>query len=555
MAAVHATASLPAAAAILASTLLLGSCNGGFARFSFAVDPGSATGRRTITLRESPGVPRDREGILEPGSGPRESPVYRLRRAVSLPDDGLAFVVGYRSDIQGCGLTILDDRMKPAAAVELPQTGGSGWRMQFPLPRGTVIGGFQVKAWVGSGTLELASVGIEPRIRGFARGASGLTLDGSITIRSEGASSLAARIATETRNAMGQEPWMLAVELGGPGSATVSLTTPDRQAASFTVAETASRLVLLESGGVGFVPRDVTVRLAQSADAQAVRSLGISSLAAGQPIPADPGMVLDWKRSRWRQDGWELFAWDRLPQVLIFDTANLDTQEKLFRRLAFFVEKPDTAGRVPDLAEVADQRSWNAHDYRAEDLARFFTAVDGGTLLPEEQQLREILLANGIIKAEGAEYRAGRGAVLSISRSSNAVTRELLLTHECFHGVFFALSGYQDACRAAWDALSPVEREVWLAYFALKGYNTADPYLMANEFQSYLFQQPRSAVEAFQATTLARIREAYPDEATAVRKLRADRPDSFLASFDELSRALDTAGGPIGGEVVGVRRR
>jgi hypothetical protein len=133
------------------------------------------------------------------------------------------------------------------------------------------------------------------------------------------------------------------------------------------------------------------------------------------------------------------------------------------------------------------------------------------------------------------------------------VTRQLLLTHECFHGVFFTLAGYQEACRKAWDALSSAEREVWLAYFDLKGYNTSDPYLMANEFQSYLFQQPRSAVEAFQAVTLARVREADPGRAAAVRMVRAERPDSFLASFDALSRALAEAGGPVGGEVIGVR--
>ena len=90
--------------------------------------------------------------------------------------------------------------------------------------------------------------------------------------------------------------------------------------------------------------------------------------------------------------------------------------------------------------------------------------------------------------------RAGTGAVLSISRESTAALRELLITHEGFHGVFFALPAFQDACRAAWNALDPDEQAVWLAYLDLKGYNTADPYLVVNEFQSYLFQQERAEV-------------------------------------------------------------
>jgi hypothetical protein len=285
-----------------------------------------------------------------------------------------------------------------------------------------------------------------------------------------------------------------------------------------------------------------------------VLSCRVSFVPEEAPIPSDPGLILGWRRSAWRDPEAELFAWTRLPDVLIFDTASYEVQERYFRRLAFFVEKPGTAGTIPSLDEVTGRRSWNAHDYRAEDLARFFSLAAGSPLTPEERRLRDVLIANGIIRADGAGYAAGAGAVLSISRESSASLRELLVTHEAFHGVFFALPAYRAACRAAWEALDRDEQAVWLAYFDLKGYNTADRYLVVNEFQSYLFQQERREVGAFQQTVLQRVRDTYPALGPTVRRLEAARPDSFLNAFDSLERALTAAGGPRGGRVLGVRR-
>jgi hypothetical protein len=77
---------------------------------------------------------------------------------------------------------------------------------------------------------------------------------------------------------------------------------------------------------------------------------------------------------------------------------------------------------------------------------------------------------------------------------------------------------------------------------------------VVNEFQSYLFQQERAEVPAFQALTLRRVRDAYPALATVVRRVEASRPDTFLEAFDTLDRALAAAGGPPGGRIFGVRR-
>jgi hypothetical protein len=538
--------------AAAAFVLLLAACQARFELFAFEVDDPDGT-ERAIELRESPGAPSEREGLLGPSKEQRETPVYRLARPVSVGGGGFAFVVGYVSDIDSIALTLFRDRGEPLLTVDLPPTEGSSYRYQMALEPGSLVWGFRLEAGPGEGSLALQGAGIEPLVHGFRFDPEGLTLDGSITVTGSSASTLTARLSAGLRDAMQAGRWQLELEIP-EGDAAIRLSEAGGSSASYAVAADGPRRVFLHEGCIGFLPRDLRVSAGAAAGGPAALSCTVSSVPDGEPIPADPGLILSWRRAAWRDPEAEVFTWPRLPMVLIFDTATYEVQERYFRRLAFFVEKPGTAGTIPSLGEVEGRRSWNAHDYRAEDLARFFSLAADGPLTAEESRLREVLLANGVIRAGGSSYEPGKGAVLSISRESSASLRELLVTHEAFHGVFFALPAFQEACRAAWEALDPDERAVWLAFLDLKGYNTADPYLVVNEFQSYLFQQERAEVPAFQATTLQRVREAFPALAPAVRRLEAGRPDSFLDAFDALDRALAAAGGPPGGRVLGVRR-
>ena len=52
--------------------------------------------------------------------------------------------------------------------------------------------------------------------------------------------------------------------------------------------------------------------------------------------------------------------------------ASYEIQDAFFKRLAFFVEKAGHAGRIESLSALGGLHGYNAHDYRAEDLARFF---------------------------------------------------------------------------------------------------------------------------------------------------------------------------------------
>ena len=100
------------------------------------------------------------------------------------------------------------------------------------------------------------------------------------------------------------------------------------------------------------------------------------------------------------------------PAVLIFDTASYDVQDGLFKRLAYFVEKAGYRGEIEDPAALAGKHGYNAHDYRAEDLARFFSeaARQGDALTPGEAELEQILLSNDLIRKTAAGFSPGRGS-------------------------------------------------------------------------------------------------------------------------------------------------
>ena len=74
--------------------------------------------------------------------------------------------------------------------------------------------------------------------------------------------------------------------------------------------------------------------------------------------------------------------------------------------------------------------------------------AEGLALNEEERLLREILLTNGVLRRGGnQELTAGRGGILSVSQESHPVLRELLLSHEAYHGVFYANRGLSQRCK------------------------------------------------------------------------------------------------------------
>jgi len=279
---------------------------------------------------------------------------------------------------------------------------------------------------------------------------------------------------------------------------------------------------------------------------------GASNSAALDPLPADPGALLLYNPASWRQPEYELFAWSRFPHILIMDTASYPVQSRFFKRLAFFVEKRGYRGRLVSNEEFAGLHGFNAHDYRAEDLAGFYQEARKQlfALNPEEELLKQILLANGVIRDDGV-FCPGKGGILSISRSSYPVLRRHLLTHECAHGLFFSFPEFREASFEAWDRLSEQEQDFWKLFFRWVGYDTEDPYLTVNEYQAYLFQQPRSGVRYYFAVlTASRLISSYPDQASWVQELIRSDPERFTRAFDQLETLLKRIAGLEGGRVI-----
>ena len=209
------------------------------------------------------------------------------------------------------------------------------------------------------------------------------------------------------------------------------------------------------------------------------------------PIIADPALVFDWPIRNWRNSDYEIFRWSNFPELLIFDFADYAAQDRMLKRLAFFVEKAGFRGRLAPDSEIANLHAWNAHDYRAEDLARFFDAArrTNFPLLDDERGLERILLDNGIILEDQGGITAGRGGIISISRQSSEYLRYRFMAHEGFHGLFFIDEDFRDFSRRRWAQLSSPAKRFILSFFEYQQYDVRDEYLLVNEFMAHVLQQ------------------------------------------------------------------
>ncbi len=218
----------------------------------------------------------------------------------------------------------------------------------------------------------------------------------------------------------------------------------------------------------------------------------VASALLADPAPADLRQVIDAEPPAGTMPAVEVYRWERFPDVLIVDSASFAVQDRLFTRLAYYLEKRGFRGRLLSNAVLVGRHGWNAHDYDGAGLSDFFSAAAARSfpLNPEEIALRELALRQAIIVPSREGYGPGRGAILGICRASSRVERELLLTHESFHGVFFTSAEYRQFCQGLWDSLSPELRSFYERFLDSLGYDTDAPTLVVNELQAYLMQQP-----------------------------------------------------------------
>lgn len=266
-----------------------------------------------------------------------------------------------------------------------------------------------------------------------------------------------------------------------------------------------------------------------------------------QPLPADLGEAMDRSESSWRRSDFEVYSWNLFPELLVFDYRDYGVQAAMLRRLAFFVEKKGWAGQVLPWDVIENRHGWNAHDYRSDDLARFFTEAvrQGITLNPEEEILREILLANGIIRPAGEDRWEGvDGGLLSLARESSQRLRYLFMVHEGYHGLFFSSEAFRQGVFRIWRALSPEEQNFWKQFLDWKWYNVDDEYLLANEFMAYLMQQTPDKVDGyFFDYIIPSMITARPEWTHSLEAFSAAYPDHFLRNALAIEAlAWETAG-------------
>jgi hypothetical protein len=454
-----------------------------------------------------------------------------------------------------------------------------------PLPAGSRVAGLALYE-AGDPPPQVLEAGLTRALVGFELAGSRLRLGTGVRSLDLSGGAVEVRLAAE---AFGDEGWRIELDYALGSSADwadlrllEAGLEPGRRAQARLVAVGVGRRTVLEQDAlpgeqhlflypatIGFAPVRLALR-ALGGGLAAVRRLEVvwepevpvpAQEPAGPalaPLPADPATVLQYDPRFWRQPDYELFAWARFPGILILDTADYQVQDRFFKRLAFFVEKSGYRGRLVSDQEVSGLHGYNAHDYRAEDLARFFQTADaqGFALNREEELLRAMMTANGLLDAAGrAGGQAGdagsEGAILSISRESSDLLRAHLLTHEAFHGLYFLLPLYREACQAAWRDLEEAERRFWRLFLEWGSYDYRDEFLAANEMQAYLFQQPRSGLGPyFRLLTAERLERAFPGEAAWLGAHLAAGGGGFEAAFDRLSPILRREARLQGGRVV-----
>lgn len=257
------------------------------------------------------------------------------------------------------------------------------------------------------------------------------------------------------------------------------------------------------------------------------------------PIRTDPGLILNYKTSQWRTADYELYEWDRFPQILFFDTRNYEVQDRLFRRLAYFVEKQGYKGRLLTNEELGDMHGYNAHDYSAESMANFFNKATelNFQLNEEELLLKRILIHNGLLEDDGIYVKANEGGLVSISRETPAWSRTNLLAHEGWHTIFFRDAEFRNFVSAVYYTFDSSSRDFLIDYFKSQpglGYDVNDEYLMHNEFMAYIMQQRLSEVANYFVHLANRgsVIEYTPQLAAYVRKTEGQ-------GFEDAANALN----------------
>lgn len=260
------------------------------------------------------------------------------------------------------------------------------------------------------------------------------------------------------------------------------------------------------------------------------------------PPLSDMGIIAE--RNISVKENYLLYRWNVEPDILIFDFLNYAVQARYLKRLAFYIEKPGFRGTLLNNQQLEGKHGWNAHDYSAESLSRFFNQAlqDNFTLNSEEEELKALLLQNGILQwdLESEMLSPGTGAIISVTRESNDSLRKIFLVHEGVHGLFFTNAAFQEGCFELWNRLSEEEKAVW-KYFLYNNehpYDSEWEYLAVTELAAYILQNPKSNQQSYFHYRFSRQVQRQGEKAQHLLDFLEENPSFFPELCGELEHLL-----------------
>jgi hypothetical protein len=520
-----------------------------------------------VSVREEPGTRPEEEGIV--ASDPWETPKYVLEEPLLITSEAPGLVVRYSGTsgsptvrLYGPGETVLLEE-----ALVDPSRAGRTVEVFLPLSPGSLIGAirFAVPCRCGRFELESVAVAATPHLYRISRDI--VSVAHGITVRSRNAGSEIT--LPESKDALkltvsGSPIDSVSAEVLEPDfrrpHALLRLSGPDADGVTRSVAlrvypRNRETDVYLYSTVTGVAPRSIEiapgtmeVEVREVAEAPAPTRLET-------PIPAEPWTILTYPIADWRSPDLEVFEWSAYPGIYVIDFVDYAVQSDYFKRLSFFTEKRGFRGRMPSVAEVASRHGWNAHNYSAAGLAAFFQAAADGehTLTAGEASMQELAVNLGLVRRSGDRFEAGDGGIVSITRESSPILRELLMAHEAFHGVFYARPAFRRFVDEYWRSQPELARSFWRGFFSYMTYDPADEYLMVNELQGYILQQRPRAVNWYFTSRIAdRLARAGSPASVGLQSLLAAYPRYFWDTSAEINRYVLETENLLGGAVYGI---
>ena len=501
-----------------------------------------------VHLKEKPGVKTGNEGRIILLNELYSTPKYSLKKPWLVEYESDSFYIQYTSDTD----IILELYMDKDSIREVDLPGSESIiRYQIPLSKGDIIGGFRLR----NGNPEKENKSFKVLDVGIEKLNSGLSIINNngllVTIIPQGFEIFNSNtyrfsdVSEEIDRQFNQVQISFTYNYTGNGDNYQELILfSENHRLSYGInPRNGEETVYFYSKSLEFLPTGLTVI---NTDPEfSVINIEInpfSELASMDysPVPADIGTMLQYKKSAWRRSDWELFSWNLFPDILVLDYRDYALQAASLKRLSFFVEKEGFSGKLINNEVLSGLHGWNAHDYRASDLAAFFSMAgyENFILNSEEYELRSILLRNNIIAKAENGYDPVSGGILSYSIESSPRLRRLFITHEGYHGIFFSNLEFVTEVQAIWEGLEVLEKQFWYNFLSWKRYDINNSYLVLNEFMAYLMQQNIENVESYyKEYIIPKYLVAFPERTGDMNEFLLNYPDHFLNNAKRVEEA------------------